>query len=248
MDSSNKAAALMRSSWNQRAEKDAFHYVETNHSEGDIDGFFVLGEERAALLIDPVLPERRGLALDIGCGLGRMSRALSKRFEKVIGVDVSDQMVERARQLNSGVSNAQFMVGDGMNYPVTAGLVDFAFSYEVFQHMPSHDVIARNVAAVGTALRPGGTALIHVKTGFGKETTGLRQWTHQVPTWVFAPVKKMLGKDPLKTDETYRGALPLSEAEIERMFRAAGMRIVELRPDPTHEVGTRVFVNAAKNA
>ena len=42
-------------------------------------------------------PGRRGRALDFGCGVGRLTRALGERFESAIGVDISAGMVEQAR-------------------------------------------------------------------------------------------------------------------------------------------------------
>ena len=40
-------------------------------------------------------PDRFGVALDFGCGVGRLARALSTRFERCYGVDASDEMVEQ---------------------------------------------------------------------------------------------------------------------------------------------------------
>ena len=41
--------------------------------------------------------ERPGSVLDFGCGVGRLSRELSGRFERYVGVDISAGMVERAQ-------------------------------------------------------------------------------------------------------------------------------------------------------
>ena len=43
----------------------------------------------------------RGRALDFGCGAGRLTRALAARFESVVGVDVADAMLDKARALNA---------------------------------------------------------------------------------------------------------------------------------------------------
>src|SRR5437870_5642065 len=95
----------MRHRWNQRAQTDAFHYVETTFWNGDQEAFFKIGEERTRLVIDPILPSlsrpaSTSTALEIGCGLGRFSRALASRFGKVIALDVSDEMIRQAQGLH----------------------------------------------------------------------------------------------------------------------------------------------------
>ena len=55
---------------------------------------------RCIMLAARGLPRARALALDFGCGAGRLSRALAAHFEHVVGVDVSASMIETARALN----------------------------------------------------------------------------------------------------------------------------------------------------
>ena len=91
------AENLMKSKCNERAKKNAFYYVETTFYNGDIDAFFALGEERTKLIIDPIITQfipsaSNASILEIGCGLGRFIRALSKRFRRVIAVDIADEM------------------------------------------------------------------------------------------------------------------------------------------------------------
>ena len=50
--------------------------------------------------------------MDFGCGVGRLTRELSGRFERYVGVDISAGMIERAEQLNAEVPNCTFLVND----------------------------------------------------------------------------------------------------------------------------------------
>lgn len=234
----------MQEAWNARAKADAVFYVESHHAS-DLDGFFDRGEERAALFLDPVLSRRfRDVAglhvLEIGCGLGRFSRALARRFREVTAIDVSDEMIARARAANGPWGNIRFHATDGEKIPMPAQSADFVFSYEVFQHMPSHGVIQANLREVGRVLKPGGAALIHLRTG-GLRLQLLYRLAGLVPTWAHAALKRLRGKRALTSDATWRGAPPLSAADITRMARAAGLAVAELLPDPTHGPGTRVF-------
>lgn len=237
--------STMQEAWNARARADAAFYVESHHAS-DREGFYALGEERAVLFLDPVLLRmRRDIsalrALEIGCGLGRFSRALARRFGEVTGIDVSDEMIRRARAAHEGWEGLRFRATDGETIPLPPQSVDFVFSYEVFQHMPSHRVIQANLREVGRVLRPGGAAMIHVRSG-GPWLRTLYVLANLVPTSVHAVLKRLRGKPSLTSDATWRGAPPLSSAQIKAMASAAGLRIQEVLPDPTHAPGSRAFV------
>ena len=82
----------MKRTWDQLAERDAMHYIATDRDDWDRAAFLDSGErvvQRLAGLAGRWPPEARaGVALDLGCGIGRLSLALAKGFEHVIGVDV----------------------------------------------------------------------------------------------------------------------------------------------------------------
>jgi SAM-dependent methyltransferase len=236
----------MRESWDERARKDAFYYVETAQWDGDVEAFYALGEERARMLIDPVLgrlPRPAGTcdALDLGCGVGRFSRALAARFKTVLGVDVSEEMVRQAGEQHpqEAFPNLRFEAGDGVSVPAVDGSSDFVFSYEVFQHMPSEDVIQANLREVARVLRRDGAALLHVKTEAEHGTAA-----RLVPDALVRLAKRAVGRDPLVSDPSFRGTA-VSRDRLEGLFNEAGLSVRELREDPTHEPGSRVFVLAS---
>lgn len=234
----------MQAAWNARAQTDAVFYVESHHAT-DQEGFFDRGEERAALFLDPVLSRTRsgagcGHVLEIGCGLGRFSRALARRFCQVTAIDVSDEMVAQAKAANATFNNIQFHATDGETIPLGDQSVDFAFSYEVFQHMPSHGVIRANLRELARVLKPEGRAMIHLRTG-GPGLRMLYRLANLAPTWLHATLKRVRGKRALTSDATWRGAPPLSAGQIAHMAGKAGLQLAEALPDPTHEAGTRVF-------
>src|SRR4051812_47403600 len=89
--------------WNFNAKADACWAILSDpmrrNREWDPEPFFRTGEkdvERVLSLLDKLhVTVRRGTALDFGCGIGRLTLALAKRFESTIGVDVSEEMVAR---------------------------------------------------------------------------------------------------------------------------------------------------------
>ncbi len=239
----------MQQEWNARAARDPFFYVETAHWDGDVDRFFELGEESAQRLIDPFRRRYGGaseIALDLGCGLGRFSRALAQRFSSVIAVDVSDRMVEKARELNAshGSKNISFQTGDGVTLPARTDSVDFVWSYEVFQHMPTHETILANITEAHRVLRRGGLAMIHLKTGY--QRPAIHAIIRHVPQWAVTFAARIAGKDPLMAKRTFRGSPPLDATQIQSLFEKAGLKLLEIADDPTHSAGTRAFALAVK--
>ncbi|MFC1565099.1 class I SAM-dependent methyltransferase, partial [candidate division KSB1 bacterium] len=79
----------------------------------------------------------RSNALDFGCGVGRLSRALSTHFEKVIGIDISEAMLTEAKQVNCNYDNLIFIHNNEADLKIVADRsIDFLYSNIVLQHMP----------------------------------------------------------------------------------------------------------------
>jgi ubiquinone/menaquinone biosynthesis C-methylase UbiE len=196
-------------------------------------------------------PVADAAALDVGCGVGRVTRALAARFGSVTGVDVSDEMVARATELHptEAYPNLRFAASDGLTLPLADESVDFAFSYEVVQHMPSHEVIERNLRELARVLRPDGLALVHVHTPDVSAASVRSGLARLLPDRLVRLLKTaVLRQDPLTIDATFRGAPPLPPGELPAFFGRARLDVVELRPDPTHRPGSRTFVAARRAA
>ena len=109
----------MQREWDQRTARDAFHYIDTGRKEwSDPDEFFRTGDDLVERVADPFIRTHvkdpgACVALDIGCGAGRLTRALSKRFKFVHGVDVSGKMIDLARSLHADSANVAFHQTDG---------------------------------------------------------------------------------------------------------------------------------------
>lgn len=123
--------------------------------------FFRTGEE----LIERVLrtAARYGLpgghhrALDFGCGVGRLTRALAMRFIDCCGVDISEEMIRQARELNSSVPNCSFIVSADSNLRVfPSRTFDCVLSILVLQHLPRRDWIYSAIAEFLRVLNDGG--------------------------------------------------------------------------------------------
>ena len=171
-----RSAARMRSWWESAAQRNAAWYVDTSlsYDDPDMERFWATGEVVVAEALDdaPASPPSLGRAVEIGSGLGRIARALSRRgFGEVVGVDISPTMVERARSLVTG-PGVRFELGDGTGLSaVEDGSADLVLSFTVFQHMPDPDLIAGYLHEAARVLKPGGV-LVAQWNG----TDGARRW------------------------------------------------------------------------
>ena len=154
----------MQQDWDARARENARYYVATGKNDWTDDEFFASGERTIAEEIQTDMinicqgkDPREMRVLEIGCGAGRITRALSNVFGEVHGVDVSGEMISRAKLALSDRPGVHVYQNNGVDLSVIpADLVfDFAFSTIVFQHIPSRDVIENYVREVHRVLRPG---------------------------------------------------------------------------------------------
>lgn len=105
------------------------------------------------------LEPARGLALDYGCGVGRLTRALAGAFTRAVGVDFSGSMLEEARRANAGVANARFERNDGRSLAAIAtASVDLVYSVIALQHSPPADQ-REVIREFGRVTVPGGVAV-----------------------------------------------------------------------------------------
>lgn len=154
----------MQRDWDERAQENAFYYVASSRRDWTDEEFLASGRESVRSFVVEDLEVIAGgrdpkkmRVLEIGCGAGRMTRALADVFGEVHGLDVSSEMVARARRLLADAPNAYAHHGNGVDLSVLGDLrFDFAFSFIVFQHIPSAAVIESYVRDVGSKLKPGG--------------------------------------------------------------------------------------------
>lgn len=155
----------MRVEWNARAREDPHYYVAFGRREQDDAEFFataadvVRGLRGEAKWLRPACREwPRGLkALEIGCGPGRLMRPLSSNFEEIHGIDISDEMIRLAAEKLRGVENAYPHHTDKSDLSDFGDeSFDFVYSYAVFQHIPSREVVLGYLAEARRVLKPGG--------------------------------------------------------------------------------------------
>ena len=95
-------------------------------------------------------------ALDIGCGTGEFSRQLAKKADHVLGLDLSPEMLQRAREESPDDTPITYLEADVMTYPLEEAHFDCIASIATMHHLPYADICQR----VKQLLRPGGVFLV----------------------------------------------------------------------------------------
>lgn len=158
-----KLLEKMRRDWDRRARDNARFYVVNSQAQWTDEEFYRHGELTVGhLILNDMANVCQGKApagmkvLEIGCGAGRVTRALSAIFGEVHAVDVSGEMVRLARAACADRPGVFVYQNNGMDLSVVSGQTfDFAFSSCCFHHIPSLEVIESYVRDVGRLLRPG---------------------------------------------------------------------------------------------
>ena len=89
----------MRRFWDARAREDALYFVDSRvpYGAADAERFWIEGVADLDRLLGAVEarvdPSAR--LVEIGCGVGRLTRALASRAEEVVAIDVSAEMLAR---------------------------------------------------------------------------------------------------------------------------------------------------------
>lgn len=144
----------VRQGWERRIDHDYLGWM-NDRVLSDYE-MFLTGQRDFMALTADLDPGCHGVALDLGCGVGRLMREAAKRFEKVVGVDISETALEKARDLLAGVENVEFNLGSGVDLKsVTSESIDYAYSFGVLTNIPTV-LCSAYILELGRVLRQGG--------------------------------------------------------------------------------------------
>lgn len=199
---------------------------ELRHNKWDPAEFFATGTREIQDILQYVdglgLSLRRGRALDFGCGVGRLSQALAEHFERVVGVDIAESMVERAREYNRHGDRVEYRVNTTDDLQIFgAGSFDFVYSNITLQHIPPEPA-ARYIGEFFRVLRPGGVAIFQVPSGKPYEAGSLCAWAYAVRRHHLRRIWKIVrGKPPVEMHYIAAG-------QVRRVIEESGGRLVDI--------------------
>ncbi|WP_425069221.1 methyltransferase domain-containing protein [Reyranella sp.] len=188
----------VREQWSALGEIDPYWSVLSHDRfrmksiEGSKEEFYASGASSDRIIdifaqrCEIVVPQ--GTCLELGCGVGRITRYLANRFQKVIGVDISEGNLNLARDyLNAEMlsGHVDLMLLRDLRQIEDLSGIDFFYSVIVLQHNPP-PLMAEILRVVFGKLRPGGAFLFQVPT--------------HTPGYKFSSKDYLASRDPVGED------------------------------------------------
>lgn len=246
----------LRRDWEQHGADDPLWAVLTadgkQGNRWNPDEFFATGREDWQKAVERMVPilaktpyalRTSGTALDIGCGVGRVTQALAGTFANAIGIDISRPMVEGARRFNIHGERVRYLVGPGDSL---AGIpdqsIDFVWSFIALQHTPQVYQL-RYLAEIGRVLTPGGLAHFQIPTRGHHWKVRLRRFLKALAPGLAERFQRLVSRNHARIQMH-----PLSPTIVRQTLKANGVEIIAETPDdcalPWYE---SVFYTAVKH-
>jgi len=126
-----------------------------------------LGEQNAKIneVLKNMKLKAQEMVLDLGCGTGFLFQHVSKRVKHVVGLDVSQKALAKAKKHSKNMSNVFLVRADADNTPFPDHLFDKVFAITVLQNMPDP---AKTVFEMKRVSKPHATYAV---TGLKKKYT-----------------------------------------------------------------------------
>jgi SAM-dependent methyltransferase len=157
--------------WEKLANENPEYYIWTHkgidYSTKEGQAYFISSgqkETKDQLQRVDALLDARHYAVEVGCGLGRLTFPHSQIFQQILAIDVSPKMLTELnrRAIAVGIANISTMTPD-QNWQMVEQ-VDYIYSFYVFQHIDNWQIIVEYIEKMAKALRIGGIAQLHFDT------------------------------------------------------------------------------------
>jgi SAM-dependent methyltransferase len=94
-------------------------------------------------------------AIDVGCGAGQTTEVIARKFDRVIGLDLSKELLTIAK-IKHARENIRYIVGDFMVYPID-GAYDYVYSHTMMHHVENY---GEGLMRLKSLVKKGGKLLI----------------------------------------------------------------------------------------
>ena len=152
-----------RAVWNRNADRDPYYTIwsdpTTKNPETAVAAFAESGRVKARYLAWFVHPAAR--VVELGCGMGRILKPLAPSCGEVIGVDISERMLELAVEYTAGIDNLRLERTDGASLGmIDDSSVDLFYSLDVLIHVDRRSAF-RYLREIRRVLKPGAVAVLN---------------------------------------------------------------------------------------
>jgi ubiquinone/menaquinone biosynthesis C-methylase UbiE len=230
--------ARHRQHWEDLGELDPLWAIlirrDRRYGKWEVEEFFLTGDEDIRSLMRAAerlrLPAQHDWALDFGCGVGRLTRALSRYFKACCGVDISLAMLRRARELNRQFPNCLFLMNGEDDLRIFRdSSFDLVYSGLVLQHMPRKEVVFSYISEFFRVLKKDGLLIFQLP-----ERVPLRHQIHQLRARTYEVLRRLR----VHSSFLYRtfGLSPITmlgvpETEVRRHLTQLGAKLLSVEAD-----------------
>lgn len=142
-------------------------FQRVNTSSNNEEEFVRQAKERAEFIFQDISLHPDATILELGCGVGAVIaqvRSRGVRFGRFIGVDISERMIEYARQSVGNDPRIELLCNNGADLQMIADrTVDFAYSVDVFIHIFDPGIALNYLKEVERTLKPRGLFRFNVR-------------------------------------------------------------------------------------
>lgn len=151
----------IRSFWDEKANENALWFVSSSRpynarSDADLDEFWASGHKIWAQLKSSIgyQPNQSDCIVEVGCGVGRLSRVIAPEVHRLHCFDISDEMLAIAKK--AALPNAIFHRAEGFGLSQLGdSSSDLVLAYCVFQHLPSTRALRIYLSDMIRVAKPG---------------------------------------------------------------------------------------------
>ena len=146
----------MAKDWDAFSRKNARWYVTWDAWKTE-EEFNAYGErEVKEVLLKDISLDPSACVLDIGCGLGRLLKPISAYVREAYGVDISKEMILKAKERMQSHKNIFLSVTDGALSNIADNQIDYCYTLKVFRHIPEKRYIHAYISEASRVLKPEG--------------------------------------------------------------------------------------------
>lgn len=204
-------------------------FREAKGNRWDPEAFFQRGREEIELALEHLeaigLKPNPGRAMDFGCGAGRLTQALCEHFDSVVGIDISQSMIDTAKHYNRHGERCDYRVNTTDDLAqLEDAQFDFVYSNIALQHSPPQATM-RYIREFFRILKPEGIALFQVPSGPRHEPGSIGAHLYNLKRGPLRRFwKRLRGKAPVEIHYLNHGL-------VEEIIAASAGRLVEIRQE-----------------
>lgn len=223
--------------WDALGRLDPLWAMTGTHKFGswNLEEFLATGDRQVAHLMQHAKrierPRGRSSVLDYGCGVGRLARGFRAHFAHYLGLDISDSLIVKAREIYQDTPQASFDVNASSDLSYLAGgSFDMIFCWGVLHHIAEHAVVEQFISEFIRLLQQDGllvfTVIHDLKPAYRVQ---LRRRLYAALSRLGVPETTLYQRLKLYPQQVHT----ISRGQVAALVSAHGAKILDVQTDPS---------------